>query len=99
MELAKRILAENKLVVFSKTYCGYCKRVKGLFGELGFHPFVFELDTAPEGSDVQNYLNDLTKMSTVPKVFIAGEFIGGCDSTTSLHAKGGLVPKLHAVGL
>jgi protein-disulfide isomerase len=27
----KKQIADNKVVIFSKSYCPYCKRVKGLF--------------------------------------------------------------------
>jgi len=98
MELAKRIIAENAVVVFSKTYCGYCTRVKGLFGSLGVKAYVIELDTRDDGDALNDYLSNQTKVSTVPKVFIGGEFIGGCDKTVALNSKGELVPKLKAAG-
>ena len=34
----------------------------------------------------------------VPRVFIGGESVGGCDETLSLHDKGKLVPRLKELG-
>jgi len=85
-------------VVFSKTYCGYCTRVKGLFEQLGVKPYVIELNTRDDGDSLNDYLTGVTNVSTVPKVFIGGEFIGGCDKTVALNSKGELVPKLKSVG-
>lgn len=38
----------------------------------------WETDAA-DGSDVQSALGEITKRSTVPQVFIGGDFVGGCD--------------------
>ncbi|CAH8304555.1 unnamed protein product [Eruca vesicaria subsp. sativa] len=42
MKKAKKIVSE--VVVFSKTYCGYCQRVKQLLTQLGATFKVLELD-------------------------------------------------------
>mmetsp|Transcript_9497 Transcript_9497/g.20021 ORF Transcript_9497/g.20021 Transcript_9497/m.20021 type:complete len:126 (+) Transcript_9497:62-439(+) len=96
-EIAK-IIAENVVVVFSKTYCGFCKAVKKLLKDLGVKDMmVVELDVVAKGSEMQNALRAKTGQSTVPSVWIGGEFIGGSDDTSKLHRSGGLVPKLQAV--
>ncbi|KAK9993734.1 hypothetical protein SO802_023437 [Lithocarpus litseifolius] len=41
---AKEIVSSNPVVVFSKTYCGYCKRVKQLLTQLGASYKIIELD-------------------------------------------------------
>lgn len=38
-------IADEKVLVFSKTYCPHCARVKALFQELGVKPEIVELDT------------------------------------------------------
>ena len=41
---AQKIIDENSVVVFSKSYCPYCRASKSLLAELGAKPYVLELD-------------------------------------------------------
>lgn len=38
------LLSENKALVFSKSYCPYCKATKELFAGLDVKPTIIELD-------------------------------------------------------
>ncbi|KAI6682854.1 hypothetical protein NL676_028767 [Syzygium grande] len=98
MDKAKEIAASTPVVVFSKTYCGYCKRVKQLLTQLGASYKVIELDKEGDGAAVQSALADWTGLRTVPNVFIGGNHIGGCDSVTEKHQAGQLVPLLRSAG-
>ncbi len=95
---AKEIVSSNPVVVFSKSYCPYCIQVKQLFRQLGFTYKAIELDTESDGSEIQSALAEWTGQRTVPNVFIGGNHIGGCDSTTALHGQGKLVPLLTSAG-
>merc|ERR1712050_213304 len=48
----------------------------------------------PDCDKIQNALQKITGGRTVPRVFIGGEFIGGCSETTALHNQKKLVPLL-----
>ncbi|KAJ9568280.1 hypothetical protein OSB04_004246 [Centaurea solstitialis] len=76
---AKEIVASNPVVVFSKTYCGYCAKVKKLFKELNVSYKLIELDEESDGDEIQSALAEWTGQRTVPNVFISGKHIGGCD--------------------
>ncbi|TMX04692.1 hypothetical protein EJD97_005774 [Solanum chilense] len=91
---AKQIVSSNPVVVFSKTYCGYCTRVKNLLSQLGATFKVIELDRESDGDEVQAALLEWTKQRTVPNVFIGGEHVGGCDSVLEKHQQGKLLPML-----
>jgi hypothetical protein len=41
---AQKIIDENPVVVFSKSYCPYCKSSKALLSEKGAKYFLMELD-------------------------------------------------------
>ena len=41
---AQKIIDENNVVVFSKSYCPYCKASKALLNEKGAKYFLMELD-------------------------------------------------------
>ncbi|TXG50255.1 hypothetical protein EZV62_022779 [Acer yangbiense] len=95
---AKGIVSSNPVVVFSKTYCGYCQRVKQLFTQLGATYKLLELDEENDGSKIQAALLEWTGQRTVPNVFIGGKHIGGCDAVMEKHQGGKLVPLLADVG-
>ena len=69
-------IAENKVTVWSKTYCPFCTRVKGLFEEMGVEAFVVELDRLHEEAEIQDALAEMTGQRTVPNVFIGGAHVG-----------------------
>uniref|UniRef100_A0A1J3CY43 Monothiol glutaredoxin-S12, chloroplastic n=1 Tax=Noccaea caerulescens TaxID=107243 RepID=A0A1J3CY43_NOCCA len=92
-ESVKTTVAENPVVVYSKSWCSYSSQVKTLFMELEVKPLVIELDElGSEGSQLQNVLEKLTGQYTVPNVFIGGKHIGGCSDTLQLYNKGELEP-------
>ncbi|CAL5441072.1 unnamed protein product [Camellia sinensis] len=76
----KEIVTSSPVVVFSKTYCGYCNQVKKLLSQLGASYKVIELNVENDGSVTQSALAEWTGQTTVPNVFIGGKHVGGCDS-------------------
>ena len=90
MSTARELIDQNTLMVFSKSYCPYCKKVKSLFQELGYlsKAKVVELDEIKTGSQLQSEMAKICGKSSVPQVFIKGVSIGGCDDTHLLHKKG-----------
>ncbi|XP_017973607.1 PREDICTED: glutaredoxin isoform X1 [Theobroma cacao] len=79
LDKVKQIVSSNQVVVFSKTYCGFCNRVKQLFTQLGASYKTIELNQESDGDDMQAALLEWTGQRTVPNVFIGGIHIGGCD--------------------
>ncbi|KAF2573660.1 hypothetical protein F2Q70_00000522 [Brassica cretica] len=98
MNKAKEIVSEYPVVVFSKTYCGYCQRVKQVLTQLGATFKVLELDEMSDGGEIQSALSEWTGQSTVPNVFIKGKHIGGCDRVVESNKQGKLVPLLTEAG-
>ncbi|GJN02390.1 hypothetical protein PR202_ga19736 [Eleusine coracana subsp. coracana] len=95
---AKEIVASAPVVVFSKSYCPFCVRVKKLFEQLGASFKAIEMDVESDGAELQNALKEWTGQRTVPNVFIKGKHIGGCDDTMALNTQGKLVPLLTEAG-
>ncbi|RLM64491.1 hypothetical protein C2845_PM15G13850 [Panicum miliaceum] len=95
---AKEIVASAPVVVFSKSYCPFCVRVKQLFEKLGASFKAIELDVESDGSELQDALKEWTGQRTVPNVFINGKHIGGCDDTMALNNDGKLVSLLTEAG-
>ncbi|KAL4228231.1 Glutaredoxin-2 [Mactra antiquata] len=87
-------ISGKKVMMFSKTYCPYCKKAKAVFQKymkdltLSKDDYeVVEIDEMNECDEIQDYLKELTKARSVPRVFINGECIGGWDETRRLDSK------------
>jgi glutaredoxin 3 len=82
-------VAAHDVVIFSKTFCPYCKKTKALFSdELKVTASVIELDKRDDGAAIQAALLELTGQRTVPSVWIKGKHIGGADDTAAAHGSG-----------
>jgi len=79
LDFAKSEIDSNDVVVFSKTYCPYCRKTKDLFDSLGVKYAVHELDDMADGPALQDALIQITGQRTVPNVFVKGTHIGGND--------------------
>ncbi|KAJ8900737.1 hypothetical protein NDN08_000038 [Rhodosorus marinus] len=96
------LVKESPVVIFSKTYCGYCASAKSDIKAVGKQvenfPGVntFELDQISGGSKLQAALSRMTGRYTVPNVFVLGESIGGGDEVSMLRHSGGLKKLLEA---
>uniref|UniRef100_A0A4W6FGD9 thioredoxin-disulfide reductase (NADPH) n=1 Tax=Lates calcarifer TaxID=8187 RepID=A0A4W6FGD9_LATCA len=86
----QQLIDSNQVVVFSKSYCPYCVKVKDLFTELKVECNVVELDLIEDGTSYQDMLLEMTGQKTVPNVFINKTHVGGCDKTMQAHKDGSL---------
>ncbi len=83
-----------KVIVYSKSYCPFCKRVKELFNSKGIEFSVIDVENDEEKQ--KEMIEKAGGKTTVPQVFIDGKHIGGCDDTVALDQKGELDPLLNA---
>ena len=59
-------ISSNLVVVFSKTYCPYCRKAKNAFQAAGLDKYtVHELDKRNDGEIIQDVLKDITGARTV----------------------------------
>lgn len=87
-------IGAHDVVVFSKSYCPFCKKTKDLFDDLKVDATVYELNQMDDGADIQSALLELTGQNTVPNVFIKGEHVGGNDDCQRAAKAGTLQEKL-----
>lgn len=87
-------IKSTHVLVYSKSTCPFCDRVKKLFSVQYVAFTVVELDKLDNGSEYQDILQELTKQRSVPNVFINGQHIGGCDKTVELYSNGTLAKLL-----
>ncbi|KAJ7911443.1 glutaredoxin [Mycena leptocephala] len=91
-EIVENAIDSNKITIFSKSWCPYCKKAKALFAE---HfpeekPLVIELDERADGDDIQDYLATKTGQTSVPNVFVNKQQVGGNDKTQAAFKSGEL---------
>ena len=101
MSSAKQIQAfiqsevtNHPVVIFSKSYCPYCRQTKQLFQYLGVQAKIHELDTMDNGALIQRMLLQMTGQRTVPSVFVNGQHVGGNDDVQEMHRNGSLAKAL-----
>ncbi|KAI0391633.1 hypothetical protein F5Y17DRAFT_400218 [Xylariaceae sp. FL0594] len=96
-----KILKRSPVVIFSKSYCPFSKRAKGILQDkytIEPPPHVVELDEHPLGKELQALLAARTGRRTVPNILVNGESIGGSDEIAELDARKTLIDKFKAVG-
>ncbi|UNI15024.1 hypothetical protein JDV02_001597 [Purpureocillium takamizusanense] len=94
------ILKKAPVIIFSKTYCPYSKRAKGILLEkyaITPAPYVVELDEHPKGRPLQDRLKHKTGRGTVPNVLIQGVSIGGSDEIVELDNADKLVARIRGL--
>lgn len=77
---------DNSVAMFSFTTCPFCRRAKDFLEEKGVPYASLELDTLEgnEGNEIRAILGRKTRRTSVPAIFINGDFIGGCNDGPGL---------------
>ncbi|KAL9838461.1 thioredoxin reductase 3 [Geothlypis trichas] len=86
----RNLITSHRVMIFSKSYCPYCNKVKELFRSLHVDYYALELDVTDDGASIQQVLAELTNQRTVPNVFVNGTHVGGCDATYQAYKDGSL---------
>ncbi|KAI2783340.1 glutaredoxin [Daldinia loculata] len=95
------LLKKSSVVIFSKTFCPYSKRAKGVLLEkysIDPAPYVVELDEHPLGKQLQAKLGIKTGRKTVPNIMINGKSVGGSDEIAELDSRKTLIDKFKSMG-
>mmetsp|Transcript_23467 Transcript_23467/g.54738 ORF Transcript_23467/g.54738 Transcript_23467/m.54738 type:complete len:107 (+) Transcript_23467:75-395(+) len=79
------VIASADMVVFHSTGCPFCAKAIAALKEAGYSPKVVEVDSAQRRA-----LTAKCGSSSVPKVFVKQQFIGGCNDG----GMGGTLPLL-----
>ncbi|GAW80755.1 glutaredoxin 1 [Plasmodium gonderi] len=99
-KFVQKIIDENVIAVFSKTECPYCiKAISILKGFNVKNMHVEQIEKNPNMADIQAYLKELTGKSSVPRIFINKEFVGGCDDLVKENEEGKLQERLKNAGI
>jgi len=98
VEKVKNLIKENEVIMFSKTTCPFCSQAKDVLKSTGSKFVVVELDELPaeEGAAMQDAFAEMTGARTVPRIFVRGACVGGCDDLLALQQDGSLQQALQS---
>jgi len=97
------IVKNNKVVVFGKSWCPFCRDINVVFQSMGVKDLkVVEADHMSNEDEFMTALKGITKQGAVPQVFINGELVkgeknDGFDDTMELEKKGELKTMLEKI--
>jgi monothiol glutaredoxin len=88
----ERAIADNRVILFMKgtpeqPACGFSRRTVAALQALDA-PFA-AVDVLGDPR-IRQELSALSDWPTIPQLFVAGEFVGGCDIVTELYESGEL---------
>jgi len=100
-----RIAAESAsapVFLYSFSTCPFCKRAKEILDQEGARFTALELDVEPDGPAIRARLGRLTGRTSMPAIWVGGEYVGGCNDgpadgppgIAALAQSGALLPKL-----
>jgi cysteine synthase len=95
--------ARGPVVLFALEWCEFCWSLRRLFTRLGIPFRSIDLDSVDFqrddlGGRIRTALAARTGMTTIPQLFVGGEFVGGCTDTLDAWRKGRLQAMLDATG-
>ncbi|KAJ1661118.1 Glutaredoxin [Dispira simplex] len=79
LEKVNRLIVENVVMVFAKSYCPYSKLAANALTKNNITFTELNLDLVDDGPALQAALLQKTGQRTVPNIFIHQKHIGGCD--------------------
>jgi glutaredoxin 3 len=84
----------QKVELYTKGHCPYCKRAKALLSQKGVTFTDFEIDVNPDLRP--GMIERADGKSSVPQIFIGETHVGGCDELFTLESAGKLDALLQA---
>ena len=93
-ERIRESIESNKILIYMKgspsfPMCGFSAATIEVFEELGVPYNTVDVLKDPE---IREGIKRFSNWPTIPQVYIAGEFVGGCDIVREMHANGELAP-------
>lgn len=91
-DLIKEQVSKNDIVLYMKgtvdfPQCGFSAMVVGILQTLGLK---FKDINILEDADLRQGIKDYSDWPTIPQLYVAGEFVGGCDIVREMYESGEL---------
>jgi cysteine synthase A len=98
------VVAEEPVVLFALEWCEFCWSVRKLFARLGIAYRSVDLDSVQYqkddlGGKIRAVLAARLGVSTIPQIFVGGEYIGGCTELFDATRAGKLQARLARHGI
>jgi cysteine synthase len=95
--------ARDPVVLFALEWCEFCWSLRRLFVRLGIPFRSIDLDSVDFqrddfGGRIRTALAARTGMTTIPQLFVGGEFVGGCTDTLDAWRNGHMQAMLESTG-
>ncbi|KAL3370367.1 hypothetical protein AABB24_007412 [Solanum stoloniferum] len=90
MDMVMKLGSSSAVVIFTKSSCCISHSIETLIRSFGANPIVYELDTHPNGKQMEKALMELECEPSVPAIFIGKELVGGANEIMSLNVRGKL---------
>ena len=84
---ATRCDAVNEVVIFTTRWCPFCIRAKAL---LDRKAVVYQEVAVDGDAAMRQEMAEAAGATSVPQIWIGGQYIGGCDQLYGLERSGGL---------
>ena len=93
MREIQETVTKNPIVLYMKgtkamPQCGFSAAVVQALAQVGVSSFV-DVNILAD-AEMRDAIKQYSDWPTIPQLYIAGEFIGGCDIVREMHAKGEL---------
>ena len=94
-------ITENPVMLYMKgtaisPQCGFSARVVQILTHLGVP---FKTANVQEDAELRDGIKQFSNWPTIPQLYIAGEFVGGCDIITEMYQSGELKTALEEKGV
>ncbi|KAK6791034.1 hypothetical protein RDI58_010115 [Solanum bulbocastanum] len=89
MDMVMKLGTSSAVVIFTKSSCCISYSIETLIRSFGANPTIYELDTHPNGKQMEKALKELGCQPT-PAIFIGKELVGGANEIMSLNVRGKL---------
>jgi monothiol glutaredoxin len=99
-ERIREMIEKNKVLLFMKGTKGFpqCGFSSTLVEVLKREGVPFETVNVLADPEIRQGIKDFSNWPTIPQLYVAGKFIGGCDIVTDMHKSGELARELAAAG-
>lgn len=93
-ERIKQDVENNRILIYMKgtrdtPQCGFSAATVDVFNQLDVP---YETRDVLQDMEVRQGIKDFSNWPTVPQIYIAGKFVGGCDIVLEMHERGELEP-------
>ena len=94
-------ITENPVMLYMKgtamfPQCGFSARVVQILTHMGVP---FKTANVLEDAELRDGIKQFSNWPTIPQLYVAGEFVGGCDIITEMYQSGELKTALEEKGV